>query len=134
MILQHEDGEKGKSTCEMENGIRMTLLVREGVREVSDVTIHYHDEMEVDVDVNIKLGRNAFGADQFKTVKQAGGLFKELRDHLMTEHPEIKNARLYLDLNDENDEEDDILEQRLTHSLSLPNEKRILSVGQSGVL
>lgn len=130
MIVQHEVLEGERSTCEVEEDIKMSLLIREGVKEVSNVTIHYHDDVKIDVDVNIKVGRNDFAADEFKTMEQVAGLVKELRKYLVTRHPEIKNARLYLDLNDDYTDEVKgmIFEKKLTHTQKNLTNRSILTV------
>lgn len=88
------------STVEIEAGIRKTLRQQNDV-QVSNVTIHYDTNLSVDVDVNVRIGTlKELNGKSHYTLQQAAGLVRDLKQILIKEHDDIRNIRVYLDLND----------------------------------
>ena len=92
------------STTYIEQQVRnQAQLLHPKIRSVEGVTVHYTSRNSVRVDVNIRIteesGPNALG--------KVRAYAKELKDNLETELDEIESARVFLDLNVD-DESDDI--------------------------
>uniref|UniRef100_A0A7S4AQI6 EF-hand domain-containing protein n=1 Tax=Pseudo-nitzschia australis TaxID=44445 RepID=A0A7S4AQI6_9STRA len=82
------------------------------IRSVEGVTVHYTSQNSVTVDVNIRSSNNAL-----EKVRQYA---RELKDNLETELHEIETARVYLDLN-ANDNAEQNSSEATIQTKTIPN-------------
>lgn len=105
LAMQPNPFDSMPSTTYIEQQVRsQAQLMHPKIRSVEGVTVHYTSRNSVTVDVNIRItednGPNALG----KVREYA----RELKSKLETELQEIKAARVYLDLNMNDDDDEQI--------------------------
>jgi len=91
------------STSYIEQQVRnQAEMMHPKIRSVEGVTVHYTSHKSVTVDVNIRISEES-GPNALGKVREYA---RELKGNLETELQEIESARVYLDLNsnDDNDE------------------------------
>jgi len=93
------------STTYIEQQVRnQAQLMHPKIRSIEGVTVHYTSHHTVTVDVNIRITEDS-GPNALSKVRKYA---KELKDNLETELHQIESARVYLDLNT-NDEDDEYI-------------------------
>lgn len=69
------------------------------IRSVEGVTVHYTSQSSVTVDVNIRITEDGTNVNNYNALGKVREYAKELKENLETELQEIESARVYLDLN-----------------------------------
>jgi len=92
---------EGRSPCQVEDVTRELLLRHDQVKSVEGCTVHYKDILLPTIHANIKLKQ-----PELITIASASALATELRE-LLEKSDSIYKANIFLDLNEDEPNEDD---------------------------
>jgi len=105
LAMQPNPFDSMPSTTYIEQQVRsQAQLMHPKIRSVEGVTVHYTSRNSVTVDVNIRITEDS-GPNALGKVREYA---RELKSKLETELQEIKAARVYLDLNTNDDDDEQI--------------------------